>query len=103
MEGSASAAWPGLPGQQAMQPYLDNAGSENGVRALCRVPPPAELLRRRMLAIEFYLVLIEAGLGLCLSAASLANVARATEYAQEHIALTNDLFSSARSGTSTTT
>ncbi|MER5668643.1 terpene synthase family protein [Streptomyces mirabilis] len=81
--------------QQAMQLYLDNAGSENGLRALCRVPPPAELLRRRTrtLAIEFYLVLIEAGLGLCLSAASLADVASATEYALEHIALTNDLFS----------
>ncbi|MFI1377622.1 terpene synthase family protein [Streptomyces longwoodensis] len=81
--------------QQALQLYLGHAGSENSDRALGQVPPPAQLLRRRMqtLAIEFYLVLIEAGLGLCLPAASLADVAPATQCALEHIALTNDLFS----------
>ncbi|MCX4808820.1 terpene synthase family protein [Streptomyces sp. NBC_01214] len=80
---------------QAVQLYFDNAECENVDRALHRVPPPAELLRRRMgtLAIEFYLVLIEAVLGLRLSAASLADAAPATQCALEHIALTNDLFS----------
>lgn len=75
--------------------YLDGALAETSYRTSDQIPDPESLLeqRRETVAIRFFLVLVEAGIGIELSDAALAEMEPATLGALEHISFVNDLFS----------
>jgi terpene synthase-like protein len=75
--------------------YLDGALAETSYHTSDQIPDPESLLeqRRETVAIRFFLVLVEAGIGIELSDAALAEMEPATLRALEHISFVNDLFS----------
>ncbi|MFD8320725.1 terpene synthase family protein [Kitasatospora purpeofusca] len=79
--------------RDAARIYISSVREENTYRNSYRIPEPEHLIaiRRDSVALEFFLTLIEFGMGLTVTEAERKRTNRALLHMQEHVVMSNDL------------